>query len=176
MTMAATMISGDISFSGSNTVTDNLDGTTSIDITTTVSNASDRSGDFSLLTGNIQGDFFPNLITYDNATMIVQTPINPLWQISDTSQAPILKSSFELLKASVQEIIFSSGKFLLISGSGKVSLDGFDDTLAMFSYSTQDDYITYSSQTSAVPLPAAGWLFGSALIGLAGFARRRNAA
>jgi hypothetical protein len=29
-------------------------------------------------------------------------------------------------------------------------------------------------QTSAVPLPAAAWLFGAGLIGLAGVARRRK--
>ena len=36
------------------------------------------------------------------------------------------------------------------------------------------DYIASSVEVSAVPLPAAVWLFGSGLIGLAGVAKRRK--
>lgn len=36
--------------------------------------------------------------------------------------------------------------------------------------------VTLHSQTPAVPVPAAAWLFGSGLLGLAGTARRRRAA
>lgn len=36
--------------------------------------------------------------------------------------------------------------------------------------------VTLSSQAPAVPVPAAAWLFGSGLLGLAGTARRRRAA
>lgn len=35
------------------------------------------------------------------------------------------------------------------------------------------NYRTYTDNVSAVPLPAAGWLFGSALIGLMGLRRRK---
>ena len=35
---------------------------------------------------------------------------------------------------------------------------------------------TFTSEASAVPVPAAVWLFGSGLVGLAGVARRRKAA
>jgi hypothetical protein len=36
--------------------------------------------------------------------------------------------------------------------------------------------LTYNVQTSATPLPAAAWLFGSGLVGLIGIGRRRNKA
>jgi hypothetical protein len=42
-----------------------------------------------------------------------------------------------------------------------------------------NDYVladTYSISVSAVPVPAAVWLFGTALIGLVGFGKRRKAA
>ncbi len=35
-----------------------------------------------------------------------------------------------------------------------------------------DDYVVGINEVSAVPVPAAAWLFGSALIGFAGFGRR----
>jgi hypothetical protein len=39
-----------------------------------------------------------------------------------------------------------------------------------------DAGMSYSASVSAVPLPAAAWLFGSAAMGLLGFARRRKQA
>jgi hypothetical protein len=46
-----------------------------------------------------------------------------------------------------------------------------------FTYWTKYDLnVTLSSQAPAVPVPAAAWLFGSGLLGLAGTARRRRAA
>lgn len=39
-----------------------------------------------------------------------------------------------------------------------------------------DSGLGYSGSVSAVPLPAAAWLFGSAALGLLGFARRRKQA
>jgi hypothetical protein len=37
-----------------------------------------------------------------------------------------------------------------------------------------DTYVQYNMTPSAVPVPAAAWLFGSALVGLAGIGRRRG--
>ena len=47
--------------------------------------------------------------------------------------------------------------------------------LDSFDYSKQSWYDTGYQKTSVVPVPAAVWLFGSALLGLAGFARRKAA-
>ena len=38
------------------------------------------------------------------------------------------------------------------------------------------DHARYNYTPSAVPVPAAAWLFGSGLIGLVGIARRRKTA
>ncbi|TCT19235.1 VPLPA-CTERM sorting domain-containing protein [Thiobaca trueperi] len=54
----------------------------------------------------------------------------------------------------------------------------YDTTNAIFQFSTQlgknEVTATFSSGTAVVPLPAAAWLFGSALLGLVGIARRRQ--
>ncbi|MCG8493513.1 MAG: VPLPA-CTERM sorting domain-containing protein, partial [Sneathiellales bacterium] len=61
-----------------------------------------------------------------------------------------------------------------LSGSGNEILNG------IFSYSTKDAFVDYASwsavQVSAVPLPAAAWVFGAALVGLAGMSRRKKTA
>jgi hypothetical protein len=44
-----------------------------------------------------------------------------------------------------------------------------------FSTNCSDANCTFSRTVSAVPLPAAAWLFGSAMIGLFGIARRKKA-
>lgn len=38
------------------------------------------------------------------------------------------------------------------------------------------DHLQYGGGVSAIPVPAAVWLFGTALIGLVGFSKRREAA
>lgn len=68
--------------------------------------------------------------------------------------------------------------------SGGVELDGnayitvSTNNFSGFTQTTLENYWTLSSdgQLSYVPVPAAVWLFGSALIGLAGVARRRRSA
>ena len=51
----------------------------------------------------------------------------------------------------------------------KFSLTGF------YSSGMPDDY-SYATQlnASAVPVPASAWLFGSALVGIGGFGRRKS--
>lgn len=55
----------------------------------------------------------------------------------------------------------------------------WDDPINNFSFTDDEDifkglsnYRAYSDGLSKVPLPAAGWLFGSALVGLIGFRRK----
>ena len=66
---------------------------------------------------------------------------------------------------------------LTMSGSGVVSGNGFDATGATWSFSgdspTSYSMTITSTGIPAVPVPAAVWLFGSGLIGLAGVARRK---
>lgn len=64
------------------------------------------------------------------------------------------------------------------------STRGAPDTISAYSNGTGDGFwflsstgeLSYDIPTSAVPLPAAVWLLGSGLLGLAGIGRRRSAA
>ena len=75
--------------------------------------------------------------------------------------------------------VFQNTNFLLLSGAGTVSGNGFDATEGTWWLSAQTaQNITFSwSATSAtvVPVPAAAWLFGSGLLGLVGIARKKSA-
>lgn len=61
---------------------------------------------------------------------------------------------------------------LKLSGTGLLSGNGFDATSATWTFSAQDA-ASYSMSITAVPVPAAVWLFGSGLLGLVGIARRK---
>jgi hypothetical protein len=68
-------------------------------------------------------------------------------------------------------------------GTGIISHALFDDTEGFWSFTTQgnsdtDGTFGFSSTAmpSAVTVPAAVWLFGTALIGLVGFGKRRKSA
>lgn len=62
--------------------------------------------------------------------------------------------------------------FLHLTGTGLVSGNGYDATNATWSFSA-NDATAYSMSVTAVPVPAAVWLFGSGLLGLIGMARRK---
>lgn len=49
-------------------------------------------------------------------------------------------------------------------------------TGSLFEDDAQNDYAVAGAGVSVVPIPAAAWLFGSALMGLVGFGRRRKTA
>jgi len=52
---------------------------------------------------------------------------------------------------------------------------GFNDNGLRLGDADYDDIIVALQPVSAVPIPAAGWLFGTALLGLAGLYRRKKA-
>jgi hypothetical protein len=66
------------------------------------------------------------------------------------------------------------------NGYGVTSLidnaSGVDDVLEISTYTSRGDTLnwTLTGNLSAVPVPAAVWLFGSGLLGLTGIARRRR--
>jgi hypothetical protein len=63
---------------------------------------------------------------------------------------------------------------LEIVAFGTLTSPGFDDTPGTFLYNQTNG--TYSAVSVAeVPIPAAAWLFGSALLGFAGISRRKSA-
>lgn len=68
---------------------------------------------------------------------------------------------------------------LTLSGTGAISGNGLDLTPTQWTLSADFDEVemigSYSMTITAVPVPAAVWLFGSGLIGLIGIARRKSA-
>ena len=68
----------------------------------------------------------------------------------------------------------SNAGFLHLSGTGSVSGNGEALTDADWSFSAHNTTsYTMSVTATVVPVPAAVWLFGSGLLGLAGYARRK---
>lgn len=81
--------------------------------------------------------------------------------------------SFELTSLS---IIDQASDLLTLKGAGRLSGNGFDTTDAIWSFSTRslNSYdMSIETVITAVPVPAAVWLFGSGLLGLVGVARRK---
>ena len=68
----------------------------------------------------------------------------------------------------------STTEKLKLSGTGLLSGNGFDATAATWTFSAQTA-ASYSMSINAVPVPAAVWLFGSGLLGLAAVTRRKKA-
>ena len=61
---------------------------------------------------------------------------------------------------------------LFIGGTGTLTGNGYEATAARWSFSS-NNLNDHSMTVTAVPVPAAAWLFVSGLLGLAGAARRR---
>jgi hypothetical protein len=63
---------------------------------------------------------------------------------------------------------------LVLNGRGLLTstLAGLDPTLANWSFSADSSPVNFSIATSAVPVPAAVWLFGTAILGLVGLRRK----
>ena len=78
--------------------------------------------------------------------------------------------SLELTSLNIQEQTTSNIKLF---GNGIVSGNGFDATPSSWTFTTTAGS-SYSMSVTAVPVPAAVWLFGSGLIGLVGIARRKS--
>jgi hypothetical protein len=86
-----------------------------------------------------------------------------------TIQVDFFSLSGELVHSVVQD---------LISGYNVYSYDSFGPFSGISFHSTNDAaglrYYGMSYSTSAVPIPAAVWLFGSGLLGMAGLSRRKK--
>lgn len=72
-------------------------------------------------------------------------------------------------------IIDQTSSILTLSGTGAISGNGFDLTPTDWTLSAVATGSSYDITLTAVPVPAAVWLFGSGLIGLIGIARRKTA-
>jgi len=152
---AAALISGDINFSG---ITNTFANDTEI---TTINFWGDM-----VVTGNT-GDFSDineSTASFTNLTTI--TPTNNLWSFGGFS--------FDLLNITNNLITENGGA--LLTGTGIVKADGFEDTVYSWTYSINNMYDSTAFgqhfSASAVPAPAGVALLGFALFGFG--ATRRN--
>lgn len=85
----------------------------------------------------------------------------------------VLISAFDNSNALLGSILATSNGRLDFSAFGSITRLFFDDssTSAGVGYSTFS--FDYSNNLSPVPVPAAAWLFGSALLGFAGYRRKK---
>jgi len=78
------------------------------------------------------------------------------------------------LDLATMAITDQTASLLTLEGTGLLSGNGFDATDVNWTFSANDIGSSYSMTITAVPVPAAVWLFGSGLLGLVGVARRKN--
>ena len=91
-------------------------------------------------------------------------------QASDQMANDAAETLFGFRTATGNDLI----NFFIKTGGGNSPVDGrfyIDDI-----YLEDTDDINLNNPVSAVPIPAAAWLFGSGLLGLIGIARRRKSA
>lgn len=91
--------------------------------------------------------------------------------------APLPASSFLTIEGwsfelSTLNVIDQTSVLLSLKGTGILTGNGFDATSATWTFSSRS-MNSYDMSIATVPVPAATWLFGSGLIGLAGIARRK---
>ncbi|WP_157726491.1 VPLPA-CTERM sorting domain-containing protein [Imhoffiella purpurea] len=102
------------------------------------------------------------------------------WNPDDVAGKTIWSYNNDTLKFTATEITQYDQRsgYLFVAISGTISsIDPkYQSTAGTFTLTTQGDSLeaTFSAGSSSVPLPAASWLFGSALLGLAGLARTRR--
>ena len=138
-----------------------------------------NAGGFSYSVGGVSGSFQSLLVSIFEDTLVVPNTVDQ-FKISAGS-APGIRS-FGLADHSGD--VFSNGELPF-----SLSLSDFtSSSIVIYNYGANDlynladgdDYNMFASVTalsvSPVPVPAAFWLFGSALIGLVGFGKRRKAA
>ena len=135
----------------------NLGDATTIDLSTVGANGG--TGD---VTGTI--DMSTPAGTGSSASLTAFLPVNTFFTVAGWT-----------LDLSTLNVIQQSVGVLNLSGVGVLSGNGFDATDVDWSFSSQSA-TSYSMTVSnaVVPVPAAAWLLGSGLIGLASIARRRT--
>jgi len=88
-------------------------------------------------------------------------------------------SGLDLFDFSLSQIVDLTQSFGPLIGTGVFALNQFTDvgsSLGLLSFDSSSNVTFQASAPSPVPVPAAAWLFGSALLGFFGFSRRKTKA
>jgi len=156
-TASAAFINGDISFYGWTTATTNADAITAIDFWNDSATVVENTGSFA--------DTGWNFASFNDLTTIA--PTQELWSFGDFS--------FKLLEINENYLTEDGG---VLSGTGIVSAEGYDDTVYSWTYDLNSWFDIGNKEigsyfaASAVPAPAGVALLGFALFGFG--ATRRN--
>lgn len=145
-----------------------------------------QGSDFATIVGGGLNLSFNASVLQINSVTINQSVFE--FYIGDGTEEGIVDNSFgSLLNTSFNSFFGASGNFDIMDisftavGAGTSDLILSESSLWVFAdefggyYGDQVVFDAASVNVSAVPVPAAVWLFGSGLIGLAGVARRRSA-
>jgi hypothetical protein len=156
-----------IAFFGISSTSGNLPDSGAGSLSVTSAQVAVTTDDFDVLVPVGSAATFANPISWD-ATGAITAPASgaTLWNVSS---APL--ASFILGSGTASQ---TDAGLLEIVATGTLTLLGYDDTPGSFVFN--ETGLTFSSQTvSEVPLPAAVWLFGTALLGLGAIRRRPEA-
>lgn len=119
---------------------------------------------------------------FDNAGLTGVGTESVFFGGGNTLNLDVGNMTFSEADDALAELVFTDGAFTYLSFSTMFGSDSFFDTYpcGVTCFEGQDDNLNIIEGTwtsySAVPVPAAVWLFGSGLLGLVGIARRKKSA
>lgn len=162
----AALINGSIDMGGALAPLDSVGNPTTLTLATglnfTSSTVTIATGDFATY---VSVGSSPTMTGFQFSPSLLPNPVN-VW----------VAGGFTFAMTSVSSIVPANPYVLALLGTGTVTGNGYDPTQGTFVLTAQtanQTTFSWSSSTSAVPVPAAVWLFGSGLLGLLGIARKK---